>query len=277
MEIYHYRNLTFEVPVLPNTGSSFRVAYPTGQHREPGMELLGSEWDLREFDRPHAPVSVGPLGRWGFPPRQGLRILDMPIKMAGGVEYRLPGLTAAYLPLAHLAALIEAQALDPTPYYCYLTLDEVTVRPGETARNPGCHVDGFQGDRIQPKHAIDHSYVAVDVLPFAYYDQAFPCAHLDPARHDFFKYWDKIAQPDCKRLALPNVLYGLTAYVVHEATPNRTAAPLQRAFFRMTYSLREFDRLGNTHNPMFDYSWPMVPRETAESLTVPEPLGESVP
>jgi len=34
-----------------------------------------------------------------------------------------------------------------------------------------------------------------------------------------------------------------------------------RTFFRLSYSPRMFDRLGNTHNPLFDYSWPMVPRD----------------
>jgi hypothetical protein len=31
-------------------------------------------------------------------------------------------------------------------------------------------------------------------------------------------------------------------------------------------TVREFDRLGNTHNPMFNYEWKMVERNIAENL-----------
>jgi len=34
-----------------------------------------------------------------------------------------------------------------------------------------------------------------------------------------------------------------------------------RTFFRISYDVRQFDRLGNAHNPLFDYNWNMVARE----------------
>jgi hypothetical protein len=39
----------------------------------------------------------------------------------------------------------------------------------------------------------------------------------------------------------------------------------KRTWVRLSFEVRIFDRLGNTHNPMFAYDWPMVPRDI-ESL-----------
>jgi hypothetical protein len=40
-----------------------------------------------------------------------------------------------------------------------------------------------------------------------------------------------------------------------------------RTWIRLSFEVRKFDRLGNAHNPMFQYDWPMVKRDI-ESLNL---------
>jgi len=39
-----------------------------------------------------------------------------------------------------------------------------------------------------------------------------------------------------------------------------------RTFLRISFDVKEFDRLGNTLNPLFDYKWEMTPREVQSGL-----------
>jgi len=133
---------------------------------------------------------------------------------------------------------------------------------GETLREAPCHVDGFQGARWNPKTLINHTYSFSEVLPTTYYIQPFDFAQLDEAKHDFF--WEMNRQ-----VALTNSLYAwqpkngaitlMDVYTVHRGTESPYQQP--RTFVRLSFEVRIFDRLGNAHNPMFDYHWEMVPRD----------------
>jgi thymidylate kinase len=47
---------------------------------------------------------------------------------------------------------------------------------------------------------------------------------------------------------------------------NVSDEPVTRTFVRIIYSTRQYDRLGNTHNPAFEYQWDMVRREAQLDL-----------
>jgi len=80
------------------------------------------------------------------------RVLDMPIKFPGSPEYRLPAELEALVPLVRKVVDFEHSVNDTVlDSYCYLTLEQGIVRAGTMQRNEGCHTDGFQGSRIQPK------------------------------------------------------------------------------------------------------------------------------
>ena len=51
----------------------------------------------------------------------------------------------------------------------------------------------------------------------------------------------------------------MNAYCAHRGSP----APEEkyRTWIRLSFEVREFNRLGNAHNPMFDYNWEMKPRD----------------
>jgi hypothetical protein len=103
-----------------------------------------------------------------------------------------------------------------------------------------------------------------DVLPTAYYVQPFDLRALDERVHDFF--WEMNAQVADTNEAhrwqpLPAELTVMDCYCVHRGVEadRRT----DRTWLRLSFEERRriFDRLGNAHNPLFDYAWAMVERD----------------
>jgi hypothetical protein len=66
-------------------------------------------------------------------------------------------------------------------------------------------------------------------------------------------------------------------YHVHRVGFNHTSRPIDRTFVKMTVSTEILNRVGNTHNPLFKYNWPMIPRSAEKrnhANIVYEPLNK---
>ena len=151
-------------------------------------------------------------------------------------------------------------------YHAYLTIDQRWVAPGTLQREAPCHVDGFQGARYRPKCRTNHTYTVSDVLPTAYYVQAFDFTGLDERLHDYF--WEMNAQvrdtnEGHRWQPLPAEITLMDCYCVHRGVENDGPEPVFRTWMRLSFEERRrvFDRLGNAHNPLFEYEWPMVDRD----------------
>lgn len=204
-----------------------------------------------------------------LPFRPGVRVLDLPIKFPGS-DYRLPVELGAYARAVQAALDVEhAVNPDADAYHAYLTLDNARVPRAVTQRVPGLHVDGFQGARIETPLPVDHSYIAHSTLPTAFYPGPFDVAGLDLRRDNVFHAFDVQAEArGMVPVTYPNyTLLFMDAYAVHAGVlaPDET----DRTFLRLSYSVREFDRLGNSHNPAFDYAWTMVERSVHLALQRP--------
>lgn len=235
---------------------------------EPVIRTLNSTWDLRQFLAPRRPVSLGllddaELARFTRP---GVaRVLDMPIKMPDCDEYRLPRAFAQIAPVIQRVIDFE-HAVNPqhAEYFAYLTVDQRPVEPHTLQREAPCHVDGFQGARWQPKCRTNHTYTVSDVLPTAYYVQPFDFTGLDERVHDYF--WEMNAQVADTHEAhrwqpRPAEITLMDCYCVHRGV--EASEPVMRTWLRLSFEERRrvFDRLGNAHNPLFDYAWTMVERD----------------
>ncbi len=211
----------------------------------------------------HPPISTGLLlaaGDLELP-----RCLDMPIRLAGQENYLLPDdwsiLTGT---LEQIIGLEHAHNRNWRDYNCYITVDSSPVEAGEQQRHGGLHVDGFQGERIEEKTKIARNYVATTNGGTIFWPQRFVVA--DPARFNVFRGFD--LQTDGEPLvAEPNVFYFMDAYTVHES--GFAEFDGLRTFVRVTFDLKIFDRLGNTHNPSLGYSWPMVERNVQKGVWEP--------
>eukprot|EP01119_Soliformovum_irregulare_P002643 TRINITY_DN12897_c0_g1_i1.p1 TRINITY_DN12897_c0_g1~~TRINITY_DN12897_c0_g1_i1.p1 ORF type:complete len:359 (-),score=50.24 TRINITY_DN12897_c0_g1_i1:64-1140(-) len=277
--IIEYRGKLFTKGQISKNGfvivpDATRATISPSAERSLILRDLNTIWDLKNFEQPRIPITIDVLSpaecsHIGSVPLP--RILDMPIKFPGSLEYRLPqeleGIRDLIQRIADYEAKINSSAID---YYCYLTIDRGNITPGECLREAPCHVDGFQGSRWQPKKRVNHTYSCSDVLPTTYYVQPFDFSGLKDDVHNFF--WEMNRQ-----VALTNSLYawqaengGITlmdGYTVHRGT--ETAQIQSRTFVRMSFEERIFDRLGNAHNPMFEYNWEMVPRDIEALNLVP--------
>lgn len=198
------------------------------------------------------------------------RCLDMPIRLAGNALYHVPEEWSALLPLIlQLAALEHAHNPHWQRYHTYLTLDCGWVEEGEQQRRGGLHVDGFQGERIQPKTVITRNYVVATNGGTRYYPQRFVV--VDPARFNVFHGFDMQTQgwgEDNFQEAEEGVAYFMNAYSVHESGLSRRSG--LRVFFRLTYDVKAFDRLGNTSNSMLAPGWRMQTRSVQEEVVSPD-------
>jgi hypothetical protein len=265
-----YRGKTFKLPLLSAEGVHLEprpeASFPDIPLTSPIIRDLNTVWDLKKFLVPRIPVSLGTLSeteleqfsRWGVP-----RVLDMPIKFPGS-DFRLPKELAQFAPVIQRIADFEAQVNKNCfdEYYAYLTIDQGEVGTGTLQREAPCHVDGFQGARWNPKVRINHSYTVGDVLPTMYYPQPFDFSQLDEAKHDFF--WEMNRQVALANSAFtwqskPAEITLMDAYSVHRGI--EAPRPMNRTWLRLSFEVRQFDRLGNAHNPMFNYDWQMVPRD----------------
>ncbi len=65
----------------------------------------------------------------------------------------------------------------------------------------------------------------------------------------------------------------MNAYSVHRGVD--ATVDTFRTWLRLSYEVREFDRLGNAHNPLFDYNWKMVERDIEQlGLTAFDPNSD---
>jgi|AGTN01.2.fsa_nt_gi hypothetical protein len=268
-----YRGKKFSIPTFTTRGGvRFRgdarqnkIIIPT---ESPIIQSLNQPFDLKNFKTPRRPVSLGLLTPeemriLSTPSLAGPRTLDLPIKFPGS-DGRLPAELAMYESIAR-RVFNYARAINPRcfdEYYCYFTADAGWVKPGQLQREAPCHVDGFQGARWRPKVRGNHTFTVSNAVPTAYYEQVFDFDLLDEAVHDFF--WEMNRQ-----VSLTNGVHAwypadgemtlMDCYSVHRGTIARRR--LFRTFLRFSFEVRIFDRLGNAHNPLFQYDWPMVPRD----------------
>ncbi|UJR11541.1 hypothetical protein I4U23_015721 [Adineta vaga] len=71
----------------------------------------------------------------------------------------------------------------------------------------------------------------------------------------------------------------MDCYTVHRRVENTSDSPVFRTWLRLSFEERRrvFDRLGNAHNPFFDYNWTMVDRDIAPQDLSGNPLPSGVP
>lgn len=267
-----YRGKHFTVPNITQEGFEIiaddknNTIYIPQKEESPIIADLNSIWDVKKFLTPRIPVTLGKLTNEEqklFSQKGVPRTLDMPIKFPGS-NFRIPQTFEQFIPVIQKVANFE-KAMNPDcfdEYYCYMTIDQGLVKPDTLQREAPCHVDGFQGARWTPKVRINHTYVIGDSIPTSYYVQPFDFSQLDEAKHNFFWEMNKIvAETNAQYAWQPesNEINLIDAYTVHRGS--EATQETFRTWMRLSFEVRKFDRLGNAHNPLFQYDWEMVPRD----------------
>lgn len=133
--------------------------------------------------------------------------------------------------------------------FVHITIDNKVVQPKETHRYPGYHGDGLQGAKFREKDLCEHSYIVVDREPTVFALQPFFVAHLNDARYNIFKEFDRQITPGTPLFrTLPNHVYLIDPYMVHCSPFMQETG--SRTFIRITTTPEELLVPKNTVNPM---------------------------
>ncbi len=271
-KVIAHRDLNLLVPLFDKAGAKILVpntgAGVTVSRSAPVIRDMNTAWDISKHAEARAPVSLGiveanvrstfsqPLAPWAK------HVLDMPIKFPG-TDVRVPSALASVAPAIQRIIDIEMH-LNPRygEYFAYLSVHQAELDAGERMRENPYHVDGFQGPRWKEKHPVNHSYLLTDALPTVFYPVGFPLDHIDPRFDDVyaeFAYRIETGRDVSTWRAEDYDLILMDAYCVHRG--DIAKRPVSRTWLRISWETRIFDRLGNSHNPLFDYAWNMVARD----------------
>lgn len=261
---YYYNNSYFHEAILSGRGNIF---IPEKTHSEFYFPHMNELWDDKHFSDNNNPINIGTIkNKEKFSLNSNIRVLDMPIKFPNNEEYRIPEEISQFESLIKQIAEFE-HSFNPNinDLYCYITIDQRVVESDQFTRKKGLHVDGFQGARIPSPLIIDHSYIVSDVLPTIFYNQTFNVGeNWDKNCYNYFLGFEEQINENVKFSFNPYEIALINAYCLHRADVAKIDT--QRTFFRMSYTVREFDRLGNAINKMFDYEWDMVARNVEDTL-----------
>jgi len=256
--IYAYEGLIFNVPSLKHDGFTIKpekkVKFDDGVKGKV-VDCLGTLWDPDQFEYVRRPVVVGEVeDRERFSLPVVPRVLDLLIKKPGE-DYYLPLDLVQFLPTIQEIINLE-HSINPhtDDYYCCITVDQGYVEPKNMQRNSGFHVDGYQGPRIRPKRKpITHNYIVSDCLPTVFLAQSLAVSHIDDSQYNICLEFDRLAKPENYFQSKPYQITLMDAYTVHSsaiATQKRF-----RTFLRATFTQLQFDRLGNSVNPLVAPDW----------------------
>jgi hypothetical protein len=186
----------------------------------------------------------------------------LPIKLASSVEIKVEPRLECFSRIVGAACCdyIGLRGIDSwVASYAYLTAKHTFLPAGVNQNRPGWHSDGFMTDDI--------NYVWCDQLPTVYNSSPF-CLTLD----------DEISMLDMEHQAQPrlskqfplNTLLRLDQFCIHRCA--EVPVPTLRTFVKVSISCDRYDLLGNSHNHLLEYHWPM--RERALHRNVPQRLAD---
>lgn len=135
--------------------------------------------------------------------------------------------------------------------YVYVTARRGFATPDNPINRPGWHCDGFGTDDI--------NYVWFDRFPTLVAHQRFERiskSHITSARQFENQAWEGAI-----RELMEYTIYRFSPYVVHAAPCGSIPAHgAMRSFLKISISEHRYNLIGNSHNYLFDYDWPMHDR-----------------
>ncbi len=239
-------------------------------------------WNLNFFKDQNLPLIVGTIKNKtlfsSFYQNKGLRFLDLPIYMPTQ-GWRIPIELEQFKEVIKMA-LDHERICKPNfekDHYVYITVDQGQVEPQTSQRRAGWHSDSYR--RINNKKAqgknilVDHVYVIYDNCPTVFAQGPFSLDSIDSNNiNEVLASLNEQATTKEKKLYSNYTLLKMDPYCIHDAGINNTNKPINRTFVKLSFSKTKYRHLGNAHNNLFIYDWPMVPRKnvpyTKEALAL---------
>lgn len=258
----HNQRVTW-IPYLSGKNSELpSLSVDTQGHYNPSQIRtllgIGEVWNKQEFQYPRQPVPIAKvLNTYAFQAPMP-NVVDLPIKMKGDstiylpYEYRGMGET--------IAKIIDCdKQINPhfDDYYAYLTVDKRPVKAGNSQRRYGCHVDGFQSDLVEPKVRTRHCYVVSDTLGTEFITDGFEIKNIGDTVNDWYESFQHQSEHMERVKAQPFEINLFDAYQVHTSTV--ATEDTERTLARVSFSVRQLNRIGNGINPLIKEEWKYQP------------------
>lgn len=228
-------------------------------------------WFINSFDKKNYPTVVGEIkNKKAFSSRSDkyLLFMDMPIKLVGK-GWQIPNELAPYREVIKKRADFE-KTINPYFNGCnvYITIDQRPVKPNESQRRPGWHVDSFINKETNENEVkaykfieTDSIYLVSDSIPTQFCPGPFSFGKLNPNDTEkVLQHFETLAKDKEIITYAPYTLVRMGPECVHQVGFNKTNKTINRTFVKITYSQNILNRQGNGLNPLFDVNWPMYPR-----------------
>jgi len=194
-------------------------------------------------------------------------LLDLPIKMPHS-NWSIPVELSQFSEFIKKSIAYET-LINPNIQNCYayLSIDQRPVKPTESQRRPGWHSDSFITNNTRPdikqtNIEMDSIYLAYNSIPTEFCTNSFTFNKTFDHHNntDVLNHFDKIAAGKPIITYKPFTILQMGPECVHRVGYNTSNNTCQRTFIKLVFSTEIFNRLGNDHNYLLDYNWPLVPR-----------------
>lgn len=182
----------------------------------------------------------------------------MPIKLAGaaGVQHSVEPRLKCFEELIGAACCdyVGFRGLDEfVRSYVYVTAKHGRNAPTCLLNRPGWHSDGFMTDDI--------NYIWSDRTPTEFNMSAFRLTQDDEVSMEEMR---EQADHANNLTHDPMTLLRLDQYCIHRAAePSNVEL---RTFLKISFSRDKYDLIGNSHNYLLEYDWPMRPRGLVRNI-----------
>jgi hypothetical protein len=232
--------------------------------------FIKQKWSLQQYNKEHLPTVIGQVNKKMFSKRDNkyLWVMDMPIKLPFSqicIPNEFSQFTDFFKTVIQFEKMINPN-FDQT--YAYLCIDQRQVEPNGFQRRPGWHADSFitknthlqYNENFSP--VMDTVYLAYDCLatefnkgPFS-----FPKSVDNHSNDAVLQHFESSAKSH-NIITFPNhTILKMDPCCVHRVQMNNTNFIIDRTFIKLTFTTEIFNRLGNDHNKLFDYNWPLFQR-----------------
>lgn len=263
-------NIKYDETILSNKGKTLEIRdvwMPKAQSWSPVYSYLNAPFSFDHFTSPRLPVNLGPFNIDVIATLP--RVLRMTIKPVGEKKLYIPkeldGLADFLQEVLEYENMVN---LDLLNCEVHVTTDYGIVKPQETQRFPGFHVDGLQGGKFKSKLVAEHSYVIATNNATEFCVQPFFIKHYDEDVTNLFKGFDQQARESNIYRGIPNHLYLMDAYMVHR-TPVITETTT-RGFIRITVANAPLPIEFNTLNPLLKQVRPTYKLDIRDWLRAPD-------
>lgn len=230
-------------------------------------EDIQNVWTPLRFGLTRQPHVVGKLAAKEDFLKEVPSVLDMPIKLPFS-EIRIPKEhdTESIREIIAKSLAFEKN-INPEweKYHIYLTVHHSFVEAATTQRRAGAHIDGMQGERYPVKIPVCHSYLVSNAVPTCFFNHPFQTDLCEKIQNWFYEF-DKVKDYSRSSLSKPFEINLMTAYSLHESTA--ATEDTIRTFVRLEFSLKQFNRIGNSVNPLFELDWDFEERPIPAHLAV---------